>query len=600
MRNSGELELARRELQRLGYLSHRVERFLLQDALQPSGPSRALLSLALRVGALVGALLAPVNALAIAAANRVFDASPFDLLPLTLHLLPPLVVGAGLGFGVVVAGFLAALKLFPGRSLEGLILGVAFAFTGLLVGAALWRSRELLLGLPLWQRGVVAVLLPLLAAGIAKLLANGLLSIAIRLTRMTPRDRLVPRRFLVGALGGSFALLAAAALLLPASGAVAAPVALPEAAGDSVLLVGVDGVLAEELDYLLARGDLPATAALVAEGGAVVSYARDPELEPAEFWTSVATGVDGRRHGVRALDSFRPLGVATPLARSGPWRHYWNWIERPLGLAEYRPLLASRRSAFAVWELAARGGAFTLAANWWSTYPAESSGGLVVAHGGYQLLRAGSAGAVAPAARASELAALAGRIDAGPFAGVLAAAVPPRLGNEALARAFLPDRFYRELVRREASAAPRVVALYLPALDLAAEGWLGGDVALADLVRRQLAETDQLLGELLPRFGTAIVLFDPGRRRQGTGRALLWRRGCRAAPAGEIAPTAVAATLARALGLAQSRELPSPIALCSWAEPPAVVPGYGLRAPRGEQPGAGQDYLENLRSLGYL
>ncbi len=600
MRNSGEIELARRELQRLGYLSHRVERFLLADALAERPPTRAMLSLALRVGALAGVLLAFVNALALAAANQLFALAPLDVAALLLHLVPPLVVVSALGFGVAAAGFFLAVRLFPGRSLEGVILGVAFSFTGLLVVFALWRSRALLLELPAWQRTVAALAVPLAAAAVAKLIANGLLSIAIRITRMTPRSRLVPRRMVAGALGGGLILLLAIALFAPARGSARAPVALPEAPGERVLLVGVDGVLAEEVDYLLARGDLPSTAELLASGGALASYRRDRRLEPAEFWTDVATGVDGRRHGVRSLDSFRPLGLSTPLARSGPWRHYWNWVERPLGLAEYRPLLASRRTAFTFWELAARGGSPVVAADWWTTFPAESSAGLEVSHGAYQLLLAGTEGAVAPAARSREMTALARQTDAGVFGETLAAAVPAPLAADALARAILPDRFYREVARREAPARPRATALYLPALDLLAEGWLGGDVAFADLVRRQLQEVDELLGELARDEGTVVVLFDPGRRRAGSGRALLWRRDCQAGSAGEIEPLAVAPTLVRALGLPQSRELGPPLPLCAWSEPPALVDGFGVRTPRAESAESGREYLQNLRSLGYL
>ncbi len=67
-----------------------------------------------------------------------------------------------------------------------------------------------------------------------------------------------------------------------------------------------------------------------------------------------------------------------------------------------------------------------------------------------------------------------------------------------------------------------------------------------------------------------------------------------------MAPEAVAAALIRALGLPQSAELPEPPAFCSWPEPPARVTGFGERSPGGELPGDSRDYLENLRSLGYL
>ena len=146
MSDPRQLELARRELQRLGYLSHRVERFLLRDALEPVGEPRAVALLAGKVGLLAGMLLALANTLALASANGLLAASPLDLLPLFLHPLPPLVAAAALGFVAVVGGFLFALKLFPRRSLEWLILGVTFLVTSLLFGWAVLRASDLLFG----------------------------------------------------------------------------------------------------------------------------------------------------------------------------------------------------------------------------------------------------------------------------------------------------------------------------------------------------------------------------------------------------------------------------------------------------------------------
>jgi hypothetical protein len=83
---------------------------------------------------------------------------------------------------------------------------------------------------------------------------------------------------------------------------------------------------------------------------------------------------------------------------------------------------------------------------------------------------------------------------------------------------------------------------------------------------------------------------------------ILWRRsGCAgAAKPVRIAPESVAAALLRALGLPQSEELPAPPPGCRWPPPPVVVAGYG--APRRGAPAApeGAEYLESLRSLGYL
>lgn len=595
-----ELDRVRRELQRLGYLSHRLDRLLLQDALVPRRPFRGLAVLAAKIGALAGSVLAALNALALAAANGALAGSAFDLLPLFLHLWLPLAVGSAAGFLAVAGLFRAALDAVPSRRLEALRVGAALAATGLLALVGVARGWELLLALPRWQRALAGLALPLAVAALAKLVADGLLAVEVMLARWTPGERVVSRRTLAVGMVASIGVLALVALLLPHEADLAAPPALPVAPGERVLLVGIDGVLADEVDYLLARGDLPTLARLAREGGVLAGYRRPADLAPAAFWTSVATGQPPARHGVVSLDSYRPLGVSTPLARSGPWRAWWEAVERPLGLAEYRPLLANRRRAPTVWELAARGGAPIAAIDWWATFPAEPLPGWVVAHGAYQLLAAAAAGAVEPAELRARAVELAGTIQAGPFARPLAAALSPAAAREALTRAFLPDRFYRELARRAQPLAPKVTALYLPALDIVAEGWLGGDVSLADLVRVQLVETDALIAELAPDVGTLMVVLDPGRRGGGEGRALVWRERCAAESRPEVDPLALAAGLLRAAGLPQSRQLPEPPPFCSWPAASATVAGYGGRPVPPGVAASGEEYLQSLRSLGYL
>ena len=235
-----------------------------------------------------------------------------------------------------------------------------------------------------------------------KLVYHGLLALAIRLTDAPPDRRLFSRRGLgFGILSAAFLLTLPAVLAAARGERVEAPPSLPEAPGERVLLLGIDGVLPGEVDYLLKTGDLPVLSRLAGESGGVRAYSRTPEA-PASFWASVATGLPTPEHGVAALDSFRPLWVSTPLARTGALRAYWSRIEVPLHLAEYRPVLANRRSAFTVWELAARGGSPVVAVNWWATFPAAPLPGLVIAHGGYQLLREGAAGAVASVGEPAE------------------------------------------------------------------------------------------------------------------------------------------------------------------------------------------------------
>ena len=605
-REARELERVRGELRRLGYLSDRFDRFLLQDALRPRGAGRALAGLALRVGVLAGVGVALVLVLALAVANGLLGTSPFDLAVLFAHVALPVAAASGLAFVLLAALLAGLLRLYPARRIESLSLGVALA-AGAGVGAlAVARLHEAAGGPGGWAVALGTALVAALAvAGVVRVVHAGLLSLAIRLTRTPPRSRARPRHWTLVAVGAVLLLFLLPALLAVGPPGPPAPPALPTAPGDRVLLVGVDGVLPGELDYLLGRGDLPGLRALLDGGGRLLSYRR-PAGPPAAFWTSVVTGLPSPDHGVSAIDSFRPLGVSAPLARSGPLRPLWR-AEAALGLAEYRPFLAARRSAFTLWELAARGGATVVVVDWWATFPAEPTPGLVVAHGAYQLLGEGAEGAVAPAAAANGLAALRGRVAASPPPAP-AGALPPAAAARVAESALRPDRFYREAFVRALEAAgepPRVAAVYLPAIDVAAEGWEGTDLAFADLVRRELQRTDRALGRALAAQGpgTIAVVFDPGRRpgREGAGRALLWRReGCRTGFGGRLSVEQVAAGLLAALGLPASEELPPPPGACPWPSPPARLATYGTREPARRDPAAAADYLESLRSLGYL
>jgi hypothetical protein len=594
-----DLEGVRSELRRLGYLDHGFERFLLQDALRPRQPARTLFLLTAKVGLLSGLALALILALALAVANGNLTASPLDLIALFLHLFPPISIFTGLAFLALCGVILLVIRLYHVRRIETLSLVVALTAGAGLLAFALRIGREVLAEGRLSQVAILAVVTPPVVYALIQLIYQGLLTLAIRFTEEAPLGRLFSRRWLGLAILLGLALLTVPAVVSARRAPAQAPSALPTGPGERVLLIGIDGVLPAEAEYLMALGELPAMGRLAREGR-VLTYRRKPE-PPASFWTAVATGVPGPDHGVSSLDSFLPLGMKTPLARNGPLRAWWSRVEVPLGLAEYRPILANRRRAFTVWELASRGGDPSLAVNWWATYPAEPIPGLVVAHGAFQLLREGAAGAVAPVSAGRQVAALAKAFEAGGPDARLRAALPPAEAASVLERALRPDRFYREVFARGLAAEPRAAALYLPALDIAGDGWRGGDVAFADLVRSELAATDRLLARALDGVGTVAVVLDPGRRRQGgEGRVILWRRqGCgagrQAAP-----PEAVASGLLRALGLPQSEELPPPPAGCRWAPPPVSVASYG--APRRGAPQGleSAEYLQSLRALGYL
>src|SRR5262249_33682876 len=120
----------------------------------------------------------------------------------------------------------------------------------------------------------------------------------------------------------------------------------------------------------------------------------------------------------------------------------------------------------------------------------------------------------------------------GAVAGGRGGAAPPRgpplapaARQALLERALRPARFYRQVFVRRLGRAPRAAALYLPGLDIAADGFRGSALAFADLERAELAQADALLAQALPGVGTAVVVLDPGRRaRGGEGRGAPRRR----------------------------------------------------------------------------
>jgi hypothetical protein len=581
----------RDELRRLGYLSHRFERYLLQDALAPRGGWAGLLRLAARGGLAVAALLTAVATVALAAANRLLGA-PGELALLFVHVGVPTLVASTAGLLALLVAFRTLLARSPRRGLGVGRLLLAGAAAAVVVVAGLAWGWEFLRELPRGGRVAAALAVPLVGVGVAKLIADALLALGIRLTRRVPPERMVRRRWIAASALASAVVTGTAALLFAPAPAALEPPALPVAPGERVALVGVDGVEPDELDYRLASGALPNLTALLHAGGVVARTARDPADTPAEVWTTIATGRLPADHGVRSLDGYRLLGMSTVLARPGPWRIYWGTVGLALRFAEQRPLLSGVRRAPAIWELVARGGRPVTAINWWGTYPAETLPGRVVAHGAWEHLAAGDRAAVAPSEAFDELAAL----RAATVADGDGEAGEPAASREAR----LADRFYRRVATRPLASEARALAVYLPELDLAAAA--GGDSreAFAARVDRALSAVDGLVGELAAHATTLVVVFDPGRRGGGEGRALVARAGCAAGERPDLELRQVAALLVRAAGLPQSAELPDPPAFCPWPEPPARLATYGERHRAAASEAAEREYLETLRSLGYL
>lgn len=598
-KSAGDLEAVRSQLRELGYLSTRVDRLLLQDALRPAGRFGGVLRPALRVGLLGGTPLAVVTALAIALTNQLFERDALGFLPLVAHLVPPLVllvvmvflILAGIEAAVLVRATAARLERLAGALTAIGAVGAATASWLFLRGSASPTTTLALVGL-----GLLAAV-----AGYAglTLVRGGLLAIAVARTGRAPLAR--RQRSWVVVLGAGLAatLAVAPALLAVRPEPHHGGDQLPSRPGAPVVLVGIDGVLPAEFDYLLARGDLPAIAAL---GVSVGRYERGVE-PPAALWTTVAAGVSAAQHGIRAVDGFQPLGVRDPLVVPGPLRWWWQTVGSPLNLVAHRPSLSSRRHAAFLWEVVARGGAPVVAAGWWSTFPAEPLAGTVVAHGAWQLLGNGVPGLAWPDEVRQ---ALPGHWSvARELAANRARGVPEDHLSATIELALAPDLATVAVVEQAAAKGkPQAVAVYLAGPDLLAHEGLeiAAPLAFGDLLRYELGLVDALVAALVEDGNAVAIVVDPGRRRGAKEGRVLWRGARSVCPPSlaVVEPGAVAAALGREAGLPASAEMPAPFAACTWPIEPATVPTWGRRTTAPKSPAEEGEYLESLRALGYI
>ena len=117
--------------------------------------------------------------------------------------------------------------------------------------------------------------------------------------------------------------------------------------GVAVTIVGVDGAAWRVIDPLLAGGELPNLARLIAGGVRGPLRSELPLISP-PVWTSIATGVSRERHGI----------------------HDFN--------ASGRIVMSLDRRVPALWTLASAAGLRSAVIGWWATYPAEAIDGVMV------------------------------------------------------------------------------------------------------------------------------------------------------------------------------------------------------------------------------
>jgi len=289
----------------------------------------------------------------------------------------------------------------------------------------------------------------------------------------------------------------------------------------------------------------PETLALLAPDAPLVRWRR-PAAPPPEIWTTIATGVPPSRHGVAAFERISLFGRAalTPPAATG-------WIFRgPLrwtGAAVRVPVSAAERRSWTFWEVAGRAGIPTVAVNWWASEPMP---GATIVGNREITLRAGN-------------------------------------GAEDDAAAIAAFR------RAEDAVSPRLAAVYLPGADID-----GGPLSRA--AREFVAER---IAKARTGGGALWLVADAGRSGSAGGWALVDPEAERSVS--PVRPEDVAATAVARLGIPAARDLAgSPRA--GIFRPGALEAGsvatYGERraAVVGRPTETGKEYLEKLKSLGYL
>jgi len=112
----------------------------------------------------------------------------------------------------------------------------------------------------------------------------------------------------------------------------------------------------------------PARAAELLAGGATGWWPAG-RLSPPEIWTDLATGEPAGRHGVRALARVRPLGSALALRPPYGTSWYLRGVGPRMHLVSNAPVSGADRRRLDFWEVTASAGIPSLSIGWWAAAP---------------------------------------------------------------------------------------------------------------------------------------------------------------------------------------------------------------------------------------
>jgi len=495
-----------------------------------------------RGGAFLPAVLIGAFAAALAAVAAVeVSETGFASSPVSVAVLFAGVFAGDLVPAALLAAVLAAVaerSRRPGLAATLAALAAAGAVFVLWIAGTYGLARELSARSLLWGIPVAAAALFLAAA-----VRLGFLARALAASGSLP-GRQARRVFAAAAAAGLLA-----AILLFASRREPPVAEAPRVSPRKfpTIVVAVDGL---DLDGAGKDG----AAARLLSAGATGWWPSTP-ASPPELWTNLATGVSPSAHGVRALARVRPAG--SRFALRPPFGTSWllRGIGPRIGLVANAPVSGADRSRPDFWEVSASAGIPSLSIGWWAAAPWP---GATVVENRVILSRA-------------------------------------KNGVEA-------DRIAMGIFAADVANGFGVATVYLPGCDIErddpgalGEALRGVDALLSDWIgraRRSECVLVVLAVDSHPRAAETLgrmVVFDG----EGLSRSV------------RIRPEDVAPSILARSGVPAARDLSgAPVAalftpgslesvtVASWG--PRVAPAAAAR------PESDREYLEKLRSLGYL
>ena len=636
----------RQRLRSLGYLDAGVDRFVLGSASRARRPARIALSASLRIGILAAVLLGPAAAIGLVSRVPGLITGPRDAVVAAIFL------GVLFGACVAAASFLAALlaawittrthatgaRLARRARLLSIAAGVIVSAACLAYLTLWWRAAA---GEPGWSSPLWTAFALAVAAAISLLLGHAVTVTALAVTMAGSGEDVEPGRApgmtWKASVGGTAIAFAGAAVLLLATagespGQAPAPPPLTVAGGGArVIVLAIDGFDAQMQERLRPSPyTSPAANLFNVLDSARADLAPADSRDPAPLWTTIATGVPPHVHGVEELETRRVTGLRGRLSAGAAGRVLVGATDV---LRLTTPAIAStvERRTKTFWEVAEQAGLRTGVVNWWATWPAPATGGVVLSDRAVLRLERGGAldAEIAPAALYE---ALKGRWPQLREQAQTRAARHLSRGHDGGAGALRAD--LQAVLARSAALDATVLCLadeigsdsnldlvvvYLPGLDIAQHTLLarGGPPQPAELdarldaLQRYYRFVNSLTAELAAGsyYDRVFLVTQPGRLHGAGG--ILATRGARPDAERRVTGTVmdVTPTILFALGVPASRELEGRVLTDLFnpevvaRHPPRTVDTYGARgavtAARGAAP-LDQEAIERLRSLGYV